>query len=328
MTTFANNSAMDHQWHAVAEGSTLGSKPVAVRLLSVDYVLWRTPDGRAVAALDRCPHRECPLSLGSVSKGTLTCAYHGWSFADGGKCVTIPSNQQQDRSPPAANLELIEAEERYGLVWLCPGDPVGTIPTISHEDDPDYRRINTGVVVWKTSATRMTDNFMDISHFPWVHTGTIGDSQDTQVPKLEVESLDDDWFGYAYEVTAINPVEAQLSSASNAETVHRSMTTGFHLPFSVRSTIAYESGLEHILLILSTPIDDETSYFTFVVWRNDDFSSDPQEVVAFDRAIGDEDKRMLERIPGALSLTKADLVNVQSDKASAEWRRRLVDFLE
>ena len=53
-------------------------------------------------------------------------------------------------------------------------------------------------------------------------------------------------------------------------------------------TIAYEDGLEHILLLCSTPVDDETSLFTFVVWRNDDFSVDAEETIAFDRAIGAE----------------------------------------
>ena len=81
------------------------------------------------------------------------------------------------------------------------------------------------------------------------------------------------------------------------------MSSGFTLPFSVRSTIDYETGLEHILLLLSTPIDDVNCYFTFVVWRNDDFSVSAEEVIAFDRAIGEEDKRMLERVPGVLPLT-------------------------
>ena len=51
----------------------------------------------------------------------------------------------------------------------------------------------------------MVDNFMDISHFPWVHTGTFGAGQSPLVPHLELDALDDDWFGYAYEVDANNP---------------------------------------------------------------------------------------------------------------------------
>ena len=79
------------------------------------------------------------------------------------------------------------------------------------------------------------------------------------------------------------------------------MSSAFSLPFTVRSTILYETGLEHIILLLSAPIDDITSYFTFVIWRNDDFSVPEDEVVAFDRAIGAEDKLMLEMLDGRLA---------------------------
>lgn len=324
---FAHNPELDKHWHAVAQSVDLDNGPRAVRLLGHDYVLWRTPDGTAAAAPDRCPHRQSPLSIGTVSDGVLTCPYHGWDFGDGGLCVKIPSNEDAGRVPPSAHLRLIHAAERYGLIWLCPGEPAGQIPVITHDDDPSFRRINTGVEVWRTSVTRMADNFLDIAHFPWVHTGTFGRGQDTQVAKLELEEQDNGWFGYAYEVTAANPEAARVTSSSDADTVHRWMTTGFHLPFTVRSTIRYASGLEHILLLISTPIDDETSYFSFVVWRNDDFSVDPQEAVSFDRAIGAEDKHMLERVPGVLPLTRTGLASVQSDKASVEWRRRLIELL-
>ena len=105
------------------------------------------------------------------------------------------------------------------------------------------------------------------------------------------------------------------------------MTTGFNLPFTVRSTIRYETGLDHLILLCSTPIDDVTSYFTFVVWRNDDFTVPAEEVIAFDRAIGAEDKTMLERVPGVLPLDQTATVSVQADKPSVEWRRQLATIL-
>ena len=108
--------------------------------------------------------------------------------------------------------------------------------------------------------------------------------------------------------------------------VHRVMTTGFALPFTVRSTIRYDDGLEHILLLCSTPRDDLESTFTFVVWRNDDHDTDPEEIVAFDRSIGAEDKAMLERVPGTLPLSRTGVANVQSDKPSVEWRRRFAEM--
>jgi hypothetical protein len=109
--------------------------------------------------------------------------------------------------------------------------------------------------------------------------------------------------------------------------VTRKMSTGFNLPFTVRSTIHYETGLDHLILLISTPIDDVTSYFSFVVWRNDDHTVPAEEVIAFDRAIGAEDKKMLERLGGVLPMDQTATVSVQADKASVEWRRRLAALL-
>jgi phenylpropionate dioxygenase-like ring-hydroxylating dioxygenase large terminal subunit len=328
MTDFVHHTALRHAWHPVAESADIGDDPHAVRLLGEALVVWRTPSGDLVAAPDRCPHREAPLSAGAVTDGVLTCPYHGWRFGDGGRCVEVPSSGAGATVPPGAHLPAVRLQDRYGLVWLCLDEPTSDIPAIAHEDDATFRRINSGVQTWRVGATRMVDNFMDISHFPWVHTGTFGAGQETRVPKLELRELDDGWFGYEFEVDANNPDEsAQLISGSDAPVVHRHMSTGFQLPLSVRSTIRYADGLEHILLLCSTPVDDDTSYFTFVVWRNDDFSIDGQEVIAFDRAIGEEDRVMLERVGGSLPLGRTELVSVQADRGSVEWRRRLNEFL-
>lgn len=326
MTTFVHQGALKNCWYPVIDSSDLGDSPVAVRLLGEDLVVWRSSNGSVVVAPDRCPHREAPLSIGSLDNGILTCVYHGWGFADEGKCVAIPSSGPDATIPPAAHLPCRFAEERYGLVWVCPGTPEVPIPEIIHDDDPAFRRINTGVEAWSVSTPRMVDNFLDVSHFPYVHTGTFGGAQEATVPKIDLTQLDD-FYGYEYEVEAFNPDVAQVTSGSTDDVVHRHMSTGFALPFSVRSTIRYEDGLEHILLLCSTPVDDLSSLFTFVVWRNDDHSLDPEETIAFDRAIGAEDKVMLEQVPGTLPLGRTDLASVQSDKPSVEWRRQFAALL-
>ena len=139
-------------------------------------------------------------------------------------------------------------------------------------------------------------------------------------------ALDGEFTGYTYDVAVANDL-GQTASGLAADVVERRMTTGFHLPFTVRSTIHYESGLDHIILLLTTPVDDVRSYFTFVIWRNDDHTVPAEEVIAFDRAIGAEDKRMLERVPGVLPLDPLGTVSVQADRASVEWRRRLAELL-
>ena len=319
---FSNSVALRGHWFAVALSRDITDGAHKRTLLGEHCVLWRDANGALVAAPDRCPHREAPLSAGEVVDGCLTCRYHGWTFGEDGRCVRIPSAAETVPVPPAAHLQTVSSMELYGLVWLCLGEPVADFPNFKWDDDDSFRRINNPVDVWRTSAMRMTDNFLDISHFPWVHAGTFGRAQDTEVAKIDLGQLDTDFYGYSYDIDVKNPDEATVTTGLTDATVKRHMSSAFSLPFTVRSTILYETGLEHIILLLSAPIDDITSYFTFVIWRNDDFSVPEDEVVAFDRAIGAEDKLMLEMLDGVLPLGRTGVVSVQSDKPSVEWRRQ------
>lgn len=327
MAVFSGNPNLDRFWYAVARSADVLPGPLGVELLGARHVIWRDPSGDLTAAPDRCPHREARLSLGRLVGGCLECPYHGWQFSTGGTCVSVPSSGAGAAIPPKARLEPLHIQERYGLIWLCPGDPDGEIPAIAEEADPTFRRINTPVEEWDVSVTRMVDNFLDIAHFPFVHRGTFGDGVDRVVPKIELEDLDDHFHGYRYDVIVKNPQQAGATSLHEGEELTRSMSSGFNLPFTCRSTIRYETGLEHILLLISTPRDDVSSYFTFVVWRNDDFSEPADEVISFDLAIGAEDRAMLETLDGVLPMDQRDTVSVQSDKPSVEWRRRFASLL-
>ncbi len=324
MTSFARNPVLRRYWHPVANIESLDDGPLHRRLLCEDVVVWKGADGRPAAAIDRCPHREAPLSAGWTQDGCIVCPYHGWRFDRDGACTLVPSSGAGAPVPPKARLASVHATERYGLVWLCLDEPVAGIPEMPWEEDPSYRRLNNPVEEWHACTTRMVDNFLDISHFPFVHVESFGGTAATEVPKVELGRLPDGFFGYSYDVVAANDVAgAATASGQTTAAVKRHMSSGFVLPFACRSTIEYETGLGHMLLLLSTPIDDEHSYFTFVVWRNDDFSVPADEVLALDRLIGAEDKRMLEKVRGTLPLDATTLVSVQADKASVEWKRQL-----
>ncbi|MCU1400005.1 MAG: putative iron-sulfur protein, partial [Acidimicrobiales bacterium] len=60
------NTAFASAWYAVARGIEVGATPRKITLLSRDVVLYRSADGSVVAAPDRCPHREAPLSKGTI----------------------------------------------------------------------------------------------------------------------------------------------------------------------------------------------------------------------------------------------------------------------
>lgn len=310
------------QWYVVADASEVADQPVGVTVLGDPFVLWRGDEGHITAAPDRCPHREAPLSLGHVDAGCVVCPYHAWAFAADGTCVAVPSSGPGATISPASNLRTIVVVERYGLIWLCPGTPSSEIPHISQDDDPTFRRLTSGTETWSASATRMVDNFCDVAHFPYVHAGTIGPDTDPVVAPITVGDLDADFVGYGYTVDVHD---------EHGNEVRQRMSTAFHLPFTVRSNTFYESGPraghDRVLLICTTPVDDVTSLFSFVVWRNHDHDLPAEQVLAFDRAIGAEDRTMLERIPGALPLDNAATVSVRSDRLSVEWRRRLIALI-
>ena len=327
LAEFSDNLQLRNYWYSVATEVEVTNGVTGRQLLGEKLVLYRDSSGKVIAAPDRCPHREAPLSLGKVQDGTLVCCYHGWSFGENGKCVLIPSADPDFPIPKSGHLACYQADVRYGLVWVCLGDPVAGIPDIPQDADENFRRINNPVDAWAASATRMTDNFLDIAHFPWVHTGTFGNRQRTEVQKIDLKDLPNGFHGYEYDVVAENPPAAELTSGQGTGDVSRSMSTGFYLPFTVRSTIEYGTGLQHIILLLSTPIDDVNSYFTFVIWRNDDFRVSSEDMVLFDRMIGEEDRVMLEKIPGVLPMERGALANTQSDKPSTAWRMKFLQML-
>ncbi len=320
--SFCANPAMRTQWYVVADASDVADAPLGVTLLGERFVLWRGPNGGVSAAPDRCPHREAPLSEGHVADGCLVCPYHAWTFDGDGACVAVPSSGPDAAIPSAAGLRLVPVRERYGLVWLCPGTPAGEPPAMPQDLDPSFRRVTAGVETWHVSATRMVDNFCDVAHFPYVHSGTIGPDTDPVVAPIHVESLDAGFTGYRYTVDVHD---------ERGNDVRQRMSTAFHLPFVVRSNTYYETGRraghDRVLLLCTTPVDDVTSLFTFVSWRNHDHELSVDGFLEFDRAIGAEDKAMLERIGGTLPLDQAATVSVRADRLSVEWRRRFAALL-
>ncbi|MBU39791.1 MAG: aromatic ring-hydroxylating dioxygenase subunit alpha [Acidimicrobiales bacterium] len=327
-------AVLGNYWHAVATSDSLESGIFSVRLLQNDYVLWRSPDGQIVAALDSCTHRQAPLSKGNLEDGCLRCPYHGWLFGNEGHCLEVPSAKKGLSVPSKANLKSLFVEEKYGLIWMCPGQPLAPIPEVAADSDESFTRMNTEMQIWNVDSTRMIDNMLDISHFPYTHRGTFGIEQETVVPKIKLEQLDDTYYGYGYEVKINNVGSTKIMSGGGADVIKLFMTTGFALPFSVLSTMSYETGVEQKLFMTAAPIEEGRSIYTFVLWRNDDVDllvepgrTVANEVLELETAVVLEDQIMLEKLQGQLPLERGALVDVQADKPSLEWRRRYKELI-
>jgi phenylpropionate dioxygenase-like ring-hydroxylating dioxygenase large terminal subunit len=78
-------------WYVACRSGELGRRPVARRLLGTPLVLFRADGGRPAALLDRCAHRNLPLSAGRVAGSYIECAYHGWRYDRSGACRSVPA---------------------------------------------------------------------------------------------------------------------------------------------------------------------------------------------------------------------------------------------
>src|SRR5262245_10025041 len=99
-------------WYPGIWASKVGTrKPVRLKMLGEELVLFRGADGKAVALSDWCPHRGARLSNGLCDfPGTVTCPYHGYVFDGTGQCVaglveavesTLAPKMRARRYPPS-----------------------------------------------------------------------------------------------------------------------------------------------------------------------------------------------------------------------------------
>lgn len=160
-------------WYVACRSSELGKAPIARTILGIPLVLFRDGAGRAAALLDRCPHRNVPLSLGRVqASGHLECPYHGWQFDGQGRCRAVPgldaAAQARDRRCPRA-----ATREREGLVWVY-----GAL-----DEEPTTEPFRVGlselrdhtIVVREVSAPAtlhaVLENALDVPHTAFLHRG-------------------------------------------------------------------------------------------------------------------------------------------------------------
>src|SRR5437868_3646274 len=80
-------------WYPAIPADKVGRhRPRKVRLLGTDLACFRDRDGTVVALDDVCPHRGARLSEGRCHfAGTVTCAYHAWTFDAQGTNVAVLS---------------------------------------------------------------------------------------------------------------------------------------------------------------------------------------------------------------------------------------------
>ena len=179
------DEAILNDWHPVARSMDIPEASIRpARLLDEDLVLWRI-HGEVKVWQDLCVHRGTRLSLGYLDGDELVCAYHGWTYNQRGECVRFPAHPEQ-RPPPKARVKAYQTMEKYGLIWACLGSDPGRIAAFEEWDDPSFRKIPCGPYRYKASGTRAVENFLDVAHLPFLHSGMLGDKAHAEIADYEV----------------------------------------------------------------------------------------------------------------------------------------------
>ena len=160
-------------WYPVTTAAELRRKRrQAVRILGKSLVLFHEQNA-FYAILDKCPHRQVPLSMGRIEfPGHISCIYHGWTFElKSGELVAALTDGPRSPVTRKACVRTFPCEERAGLVfvWMGDGAPVPVEEDLPTELlRPDARVYSHARIVegnWRHGA----ENGFDEGHVKMVH---------------------------------------------------------------------------------------------------------------------------------------------------------------
>lgn len=284
-------------WYPAARSSDLGTKPLAIELMDTPIVLFRDGRGAAQALVDRCPHRNVPLSLGQVSHGELQCGYHGWRFDGTGTCTAVPGLGADPASPNRSVISHAVAEND-GFIWIWgePNAEAASRPFALPRFEPDGRatRIGRTVFVRDIDSTMHAaiENALDVPHTAFLHGGIFrGSAEPREITAVRRELPDGVEVQYLGEPIGFGPLT--LSAKQTSKTFDH--WDRFHLP----GIAQIEYGIDGWLRIVNTIVHLPMSAFRTRAWFVLDYATPlPARVVgpviqARGKAVLEQDVDML-----------------------------------
>ena len=162
-------------WYPGIWKKQVGRRPVNLKMLGEDLVLFRGKDGKIAALSDWCPHRGARLSRGYCEfDGTVACPYHGYVFDETGQCVAGLIESPQSPLAPKMRARHYPTAEWQGVIFIWMGE---TAPVPLEEDlpwelqDPQLSgRRYTRVKNWNTNWTEPVWQGIDYHEF-YLHRG-------------------------------------------------------------------------------------------------------------------------------------------------------------
>lgn len=306
-----------HLWHPVAADRDVpAGAPLAARLLGEELVLWRDAGGAPRAFDDRCPHRGTRLSIGRVcASGELECAYHGWRFGGDGRCVAVPA--LPDFAPPLSHAAKPHALRlAQGLWWVRLAEDGEAGPPAVEGDTDGQRQVLVGPFDVATSAPRVVENFLDLSHFAAVHAGSLGERTQPRAEPGEVVV-------HAERGLTVTGARAWQPQA------HATAGEGAWVDYSYRVASPYHALLtktqgdyRETIALCCCPLDAEATRVWFCLGVGGSAAED-DALSDFQQRIFEQDRVILEaQRPRRLPLTGGE-AHSGVDRASVAYRRWL-----
>jgi phenylpropionate dioxygenase-like ring-hydroxylating dioxygenase large terminal subunit len=208
-----------------------------------------------------------------------------------------------------------------GHLWTSLGSPAHELFEVPEFFEADRRLSYCGSFGVHVSAPRAIENFLDMAHFPFVHTDVLGVEPHTEVKDYDVSVSDD-----AREVIARRCRFYQPLSAPSAK-------TGFEVEYVYRvphpyCSVLYKSAApdprrNDVIALFARPISEERVCATLFMALVDEESTDVG-LSHFQQMIFSQDKPILEnQRPRRLPLDPVAEISVRADRTSVAYRRWL-----
>ena len=240
-------------WHLAALSSDVpGGKVRAVTVAGTPIALFRGDDGLR-ALVDRCPHRNYPLSLGRVAGAGLECSYHGWTFDGEGRCLKVPGCAPLTGDDKRLRASKVAVLERFGGIFVSLAPEPGELilpPTIG---DPGHDHFWWSQGRWQGRAYDAIENVLDPFHTNHLHHGYIR-RRDRRMPvRLKVESLGD---GIEMVIEQDRPDLGAMSRFLERD--RRRSRTRYYPPTIVQAVWEGEARLTLCVTAFFTPSEDHS----------------------------------------------------------------------
>lgn len=209
----------------------------------------------------------------------------------------------------------------YGYIWTSLGNPPADIFPIPEYAEPDRRKLNAATLGVNVSAPRAIENFLDMGHFPYVHTDILGAEPHTEVKEYDVEiSVDRDEI-LATRCRFYQPM-ASTASDGGADVDYIYRVPHPYCSVLYKSSPLDENRLDVIAMFLQ-PIDQEHVRAHMMLCVLDEDNED-KVIKRFQQTIFGQDKPILEnQFPKRLPLDPRAETPIRADKSAIAYRRWL-----